>query len=117
MKRGNVFGILVFEFLFLFGFNAALWCQEAKRVLFIGNSYVYTNNLPQVLSRVAEHNGKRIVCESSTIGGYTFGVILQALPHWQKFKAEIMIASYCRGRAKRLLFLMNNFIFKSIPMP
>ena len=117
MKRGNVFGILVFAFLFLLGFHAVLRCQEAKRVLFIGNSYVYTNNLPQVLSRVAEHNGKRIVCESSTIGGYTFWSHLASPATLAKIQSGNYDCIVLQGRAKRLLFPMNNFIFKSIPMP
>jgi PKD repeat protein len=42
------------------------------KVLFVGNSYVYTNNLPLVLYNLALSNGDTIIYDSSTPGGYTF---------------------------------------------
>ncbi|MFN5793339.1 MAG: hypothetical protein ACK455_00960, partial [Bacteroidota bacterium] len=45
---------------------------ETKRVLFIGNSYIYTNNLPQVLKDVALSNGDDVIFDSSAPGGHTF---------------------------------------------
>lgn len=115
MKRGNVFGVLVFAFLFLLGFNAALWCQEAKRVLFIGNSYVYTNNLPQVLSRVAEHNGKRIVCESSTMGGYTFWSHLASPATLAKIQSGNYDCIVLQGQSQEVAFPDEQFYFQVYP--
>ncbi|HRG60193.1 MAG TPA: T9SS type A sorting domain-containing protein [Bacteroidia bacterium] len=45
---------------------------QPKKILFIGNSYVYTNNLPQVLYNLALANGDSIIYDSSVPGGYTF---------------------------------------------
>lgn len=45
--------------------------QSVKRVLFIGNSYVYFNNMPGILSDIAKSAGDSVICESSTPGGYT----------------------------------------------
>jgi hypothetical protein len=45
---------------------------ETKRVLFIGNSYIYTNNLPQVLKDIALSNGDDVIFDSSAPGGHTF---------------------------------------------
>jgi hypothetical protein len=45
---------------------------ETKRVLFIGNSYIYTNNLPQVLKDIALSNGDDVIFDNSTPGGHTF---------------------------------------------
>jgi hypothetical protein len=42
------------------------------RVLFIGNSYVYTNDLPAVLKDLAQAGGDTIIHASSAPGGYTF---------------------------------------------
>jgi hypothetical protein len=42
-----------------------------KRVLFIGNSYTYVNNLPQMLSDLARAQGDSCFVGSNTIGGYT----------------------------------------------
>ncbi len=44
---------------------------QSKKVLFIGNSYIYTNNLPQVFQNLALANGDSIVYDSNTLGGYT----------------------------------------------
>ncbi|MFN5357152.1 MAG: PKD domain-containing protein [Bacteroidota bacterium] len=43
-----------------------------KRVLFVGNSYTAANNLPQMLSDLADSMGDSIVFASNTPGGYTF---------------------------------------------
>ena len=60
--------MLVFLFFSLFIKSNA----ETKRVLFIGNSYIYTNNLPQVLKDVALSNGDDLIFDSSAPGGHTF---------------------------------------------
>jgi hypothetical protein len=46
--------------------------QDPKNVLFVGNSYVYTNDLPQVLDDLAASLSKILIHESSTPSGYTF---------------------------------------------
>jgi PKD repeat protein len=51
---------------------ATSWAQTTKNVLFIGNSYTYVNDLPQLLSNVANSAGDQIVFDSSAPGGYTF---------------------------------------------
>lgn len=43
--------------------------QETKRVLFIGNSYIYSNNLPVVLNSLANSNNDTVIHSSSTPGG------------------------------------------------
>ena len=45
--------------------------QETKRVLFLGNSYTYYNDLPQLLEDVASSAGDVIIKDSNTPGGYT----------------------------------------------
>lgn len=41
-------------------------------VLFVGNSYIYTNNLPQMTANVASSAGYRMTWESNAPGGCTF---------------------------------------------
>ena len=41
-------------------------------VLFIGNSYTYVNNLPDMLAQLANANGDTLTHDSSTPGGYYF---------------------------------------------
>ena len=45
---------------------------ESKKVLFIGNSYTYVNNLPQMVQQMAESNGMQMNFEQVTPGGATF---------------------------------------------
>jgi PKD repeat protein len=46
--------------------------QDSLSVLFIGNSYVYTFDLPAVLKSLAESKGDILAVASKTNGGYTF---------------------------------------------
>lgn len=48
------------------------FAQDSISVLFIGNSYVYTNDLPGVLSQLASNLGKTVTVGSKVNGGYTF---------------------------------------------
>jgi PKD repeat protein len=45
---------------------------QTTRVLFLGNSYVYTNDMPTALRQLALSLGDTIVTAQSTPGGYTF---------------------------------------------
>ena len=45
--------------------------QITKKVLFLGNSYTYVNNLPQLISDLAMNTGDTLVFDSNTPGGYT----------------------------------------------
>jgi hypothetical protein len=42
------------------------------KVLFIGNSYTYVNNLPQITADVAASMGDTLAFDSYTVGGYSF---------------------------------------------
>jgi hypothetical protein len=46
--------------------------QLKKEVLFIGNSYTYVNNMPQLVEQIALSFGDTLVHDSSTPGGTTF---------------------------------------------
>ena len=47
---------------------------QSYDVLFIGNSYTYANNMPQMVSDIALSFGDTLNFESSTPGGATFNV-------------------------------------------
>lgn len=49
-----------------------LCVADGYKVLFIGNSYTQVNNLPQVISTLAESTGDTLLYDSNTPGGYTF---------------------------------------------
>jgi hypothetical protein len=53
-------------------FSFQSFAQDSLSVLFIGNSYVYTFDLPTVLKNLAESKGDILAVASKTNGGYTF---------------------------------------------
>lgn len=57
--------------LFLLACSMLTIQAQTKKILFIGNSYVYTNNLPSVLYSLALSAGDTIYYSSSAPGGYT----------------------------------------------
>lgn len=43
--------------------------EEETRVLFIGNSLTYTNDLPKMISEIADAKGRNLIYQSVTPGG------------------------------------------------
>ena len=66
MRRYLIAFLLTAGFLYSNGF-----AQTTYRVLFLGNSYTYVNNLPVILSNLALAGGDSLIHDSSTPGGYT----------------------------------------------
>ena len=64
----------LYPLLVLFVFTGMTKAQNDASVLFIGNSYTYFNNMPNVLSDIAESLGNSITHTSQTTGGATFSV-------------------------------------------
>jgi len=57
-------------------FGSTLLTAQTTSVLWLGNSYVATNNLPDMLAQLALSGGDTIQYDSNTPGGYTFQL------HW-----------------------------------
>lgn len=45
--------------------------QTTKKVLFLGNSYTYVNNLPAIIDSLANADGNDLIFDQNTPGGYT----------------------------------------------
>ncbi|XZF16398.1 DUF4886 domain-containing protein [Chitinophagaceae bacterium MMS25-I14] len=59
--------------LFLFFAGGSLAASATtRRVLFIGNSFTYTNNMPLMLQQMAAAMGDTLIYDQNTPGGYTF---------------------------------------------
>lgn len=73
--------------LFLLGWNPlpAQDASDSLRVLFIGNSYTYGNDLPDLLAQLMTAKGVKFGYESVTTGGAT----LQK--HWEEGKAQAVL--------------------------
>lgn len=61
--------ILLISTLFL---SINSWAQDSAKVLFIGNSYTYVNDLPQMVTDLAASMGDYVYHDDQTIGGATF---------------------------------------------
>ncbi len=59
-------------FIFLFSYTLSSQNSTPKKVLFIGNSYTYVNNLPQLLSDLASSANDSVSFDSNTPGGSNF---------------------------------------------
>ena len=70
---------LILATLCILFFSLQLSATEKKdtiRVLFIGNSYIYYNNLAQMISLISDSLDTKLICTKSTIGSATLG------EHW-----------------------------------
>ena len=52
----------------LFFIPLFVFSQQRKEVLFVGNSYTYQNNLPQLVSDIATSFGDTLNYDSSLLG-------------------------------------------------
>ena len=66
MIKKRIFSLVFW--LFLLG---CVWADGYK-VLFIGNSYTYVNNLPQLIASIAEAEGDTVIFSANLPGGSTF---------------------------------------------
>jgi hypothetical protein len=73
--------------------SSQTFAQEKKdtvRVLLVGNSYIYYNNLAQMIGLITDSLDTKIICKKSTIGAATLG------QHWNSergLKTKKIIAS------------------------
>lgn len=62
--------IIILTNLILLGFLTSANAQDTLRILFIGNSMTYVQDLPGLLTNLASSNGKTIITAQNTPGGY-----------------------------------------------
>lgn len=63
------------SFLFVLLLLLCFSCSESKRttrILFVGNSYTYRNNMPKIFERIAQSKGEEVRVSHITRGKYTF---------------------------------------------
>lgn len=61
--------VILFLFVGLSTVNAQI--KDTVKVLFVGNSYVYYNNLAQMIGLITDSMDTKIICKKSTIGAAT----------------------------------------------
>jgi hypothetical protein len=93
MKMNKIISIKAIVLFLLLGFAQQIQAAEKKdtvRVLFVGNSYVYYNNLAQLIGLITDSMDTKIICKKSTIGAATLE------QHWngsRGLKSKQIIAS------------------------
>ena len=78
----------VITVIFFFSFSFCLFSQVKKKVLFIGNSYTYVNNLPQLVADIALSESDTVIYDQSTPGGYTFFDHCSNPVTWTKIRSQ-----------------------------
>ena len=70
MKKDSRISLLLLVLLGLFSFQTSLQAQQKElKVLFVGNSYTYGNNLPHIVSIISEGTSTKLITRKSVIGG------------------------------------------------
>ena len=62
--------LIILTNLVLLGFLKSANAQDTLRILFIGNSMTYVQDLPGLLTNLASSNGKTVITAQNTPGGY-----------------------------------------------
>ena len=80
--------IYVFTVLSLCAHFAHAQAKKKINVLFLGNSYTFYNNLPQLIKDIANANGDTLLFDSNCPGGYTFANHFNDATSISKIKAQ-----------------------------
>ncbi len=64
----------------LFFFQASAEKKDTVNVLFVGNSYVYYNNLIQMIGLITDSLDTKLICKKTVVGGATLG------EHWNSLR-------------------------------
>ncbi|MGB0177459.1 MAG: PKD domain-containing protein [Owenweeksia sp.] len=84
--------------------------QQSRQVLFLGNSYTGTNNLPQLVKDVALSAGDTLVYDSHTPGGYTLENHSQNITTLNKIMAGGWEYVVMQGQSREPI--IQNFVFE-----
>lgn len=99
------FLIILLLLLGLYGCSSTTKCDETVtsdaclRVLFIGNSYTYVNDLPNVFARLAKSGGHRVEAAMAAEGGWTLANHADSARTNDTITSAIGISSFCRNKA------------------
>lgn len=89
--------------------------QLKRKVLFIGNSYTYVNNLPQLVKDIALSKGDTLLFDQSVIGGYTFQNHWNNSATYQKIKSNNWDVVIIQGQSQEPSFSPSQVMSQSYP--
>lgn len=91
------------------------FAQDSISVLIIGNSYVYSNDLPGTLQQLTTSLGKEITIDSKTNGGYTFQNHLNDPVTHTKIKSKSWDVVVIQGQSQEPCFPESQVTTQTIP--
>jgi len=74
MSRKFFFILLIFSVLCIVLYLPTTTDKESVKVLFIGNSYTYRNDMPSIFENIAISKGKNVFVEDCTLGKATLAI-------------------------------------------
>lgn len=89
--------------------------QIKRKVLFIGNSYTYVNNLPQLITDIALSKGDTLVYDQSVIGGFTFQNHWSNSATYTKIKSNNWDVVVIQGQSQEPSFSPSQVMSQSYP--
>jgi PKD repeat protein len=92
-----------------------LFSQDSLSVLFIGNSYTYTNDLPGMLNSLTLSLGDKITYNSQTAGGATFQIQTNTPAVYTKIKSKQWDYVVLQGQSQEPSFPTSQVNANTIP--
>lgn len=106
---------LVFLTLVLFSFAGCSSDKKAKRILFIGNSYTYRNNMPLLFEKIAQSKGKSVEVCAVTTGRFNFFKHAHSMKVIESLKNEKWDVIILQGSSRDMLRDSSFFNHKTYP--
>jgi hypothetical protein len=92
-----------------------LLAQDTLRALFIGNSYMSVNNLPQLVQALSSSLGDVLVYDSNTPGGQTFQMQAANPVNYQKMAAQEWDYIILQGQSQEPSFPFEQVNSQTLP--
>lgn len=99
----------------LFFYGLICSAQIKKKVLFIGNSYTYVNNLPQLVKDIALSKSDTLVFDQSVFGGATFQTHHTSPQTYTKIKSQNWDVVVIQGQSQEPSLSISNVMNYSYP--
>ena len=95
--------------------STSLFGQDSLSILFIGNSYVSTNDLPTVFRNLTQSKGDIATVDSKTNGGFTFQSHVNDLVTFQKIHSKLWDFVIIQGQSQEPSFPYSQVNTSTLP--
>lgn len=89
--------------------------QKTTRILFVGNSYTYRNNMPKLFEKIAESKGDQVEVSHVTRGKYTFYLHAKRKKLYRALTKEKWDVIILQGSSRDMLRDSTRFRKKTYP--